>query len=141
MFFNIRTVIGQNIILIPVEQHTLLNRLLIFIGIVSPDNDISQVAGFHTGFIYPVRVRNDIQFYIEFFQHNLTEPSDLFSGIVGKLIKYIQSDCFLRNDFFQKFVIGIPLFTGLGIPSGCFSICFSICLDSAVCHRLRSCFT
>ena len=101
MLFDIRTVLRKKIIFVPVIQHALFYRLHVLVSVIAPDYKIAEISGFHTRLIDPVRIRNDIQFYIEFFQHDLTEPSDLLSGIVCQLVKHVQGHCLLGNDFRQ----------------------------------------
>ena len=101
MLFDVRAVLLQQIILVPVKQHALLNGLQILVRIIAPDYQIPQIAGLHTGLESTFRLRDNIQFYIEFLQHDLAEPANLLTGIVGQLIIHVKGNGLRGNDIRQ----------------------------------------
>ena len=92
MLLDIRAVICQEIILLPIIEHAVFHCLLVLFSVRSPYNDISQVAGFHTGLVYAVTLHDNIDLHIPFFLQDLCKPSLHFSGIVGQLAIHIQRD-------------------------------------------------
>ena len=85
MILDIRSIVRENIILIPVEKHAVLVCARILIAVSAKKHDISEISGLHTGVEHTVAIADDVHLDIEFFLQNISKPPDLFPLIVREL--------------------------------------------------------
>ena len=93
-------------VLLPVQEKSLGNRILVLVAIRAPDYDVAEVAALHAGSVGTVRIRNDVDPDIVFVQQQVRAPMALKPGIVCQLAVDVQGDRFavIDADSLQPFV-------------------------------------
>ena len=77
---------------LPVEQHTRRNGLLVILAVAAPDDDVAQFAVDHTGVVGAVHIGDDDQLNVEQILHQGRAPAGLHAAVVGQLAVNLQLD-------------------------------------------------
>lgn len=59
---NVGRIRLRKVVFVPLQQQTVLDRLLIVLAIRAPDDDVAEVAGLRAGLVCAILIRNDDQF-------------------------------------------------------------------------------
>ena len=82
---NVGRIRLRKVVLVPLQQQTVLDRLLIVLAIRAPDDDVAEVAGLRAGLVCTILIGDDDQFNVEQILHQRSAPAGLTAGVVRQL--------------------------------------------------------
>ena len=75
----------RKVVLVPLQQQAILNRLLVVFAVRAPDNNVAEVAGLRAGLVSAILIGDDDQFDVEQILHQRSAPAGLTAGVVRQL--------------------------------------------------------
>lgn len=82
---NVGRIRLRKVVLVPLQQQTVLDCLLIVLAIRAPDDDVAEVAGLRAGLVCTILIGDDDQFDVEQILHQRSAPAGLTAGVVRQL--------------------------------------------------------
>ena len=70
----------RKVVLVPLQQQAILNRLLVVFAVRAPDNNVAEVAGLRAGLVSAILIGDDDQFNVEQILHQRSAPASLTAG-------------------------------------------------------------